>query len=105
MSPCSISVATGVTSRAMNRRTVSISSRRTSGSVSAMVGCYERTGPEPEAGTLERRMMDHRTIMGFQRDEATRQRKIDRVVTRRVWTYIRPYRRPLIAFVVAVILG
>ncbi len=30
-------------------------------------------------------MMDHRTIMGFQRDEAIRQRRIDRVVMRRVW--------------------
>ncbi len=50
-------------------------------------------------------MMDHRTIMGFQRDEAIRQRRIDRVVMRRVWTYIKPYRRPLIAFVVAVVLG
>ena len=50
-------------------------------------------------------MMDHRTIMGFQRDEAIRQRRIDRVVMRRVWTYIKPYGRPLIAFVVTVILG
>ena len=49
--------------------------------------------------------MDHRTIMGFQRDEAIRQRRIDRVVMRRVWDYIRPYKRPLIAFVIAVILG
>jgi ATP-binding cassette, subfamily B, bacterial len=50
-------------------------------------------------------MMDHRTIMGFQRDDAIRQRRIDRAVMRRVWTYIRPYKRPLIAFIVAVILG
>jgi ATP-binding cassette subfamily B protein len=50
-------------------------------------------------------MMDHRTIMGFQRDDAIRQRRIDRVVMRRVLTYIRPYMRPLIAFVVTVILG
>ena len=50
-------------------------------------------------------MMDHRTIMGFQRDESIRQRRIDRAVMRRVWEYIRPYKRPLIAFIVAVILG
>ena len=50
-------------------------------------------------------MMDHRTIMGFQRDDAIRQRKIDRAVMRRVWAYIRPYKRPLIAFIVAVVLG
>jgi ATP-binding cassette, subfamily B, bacterial len=50
-------------------------------------------------------MMDHRTIMGFQRDEATRQRRVDRAVMRRVVTYIKPYTRPLVAFVVAVVLG
>ncbi|HEY5077372.1 MAG TPA: ABC transporter ATP-binding protein [Acidimicrobiia bacterium] len=50
-------------------------------------------------------MMEHRTMMGFQRDEAIRQRRVDRVVMRRVLTYIRPYVRPLIAFVVSVILG
>jgi ATP-binding cassette, subfamily B, bacterial len=50
-------------------------------------------------------MMEHRTMMGFQRDEAIRQRRVDRVVMRRVLTYIRPYARPLIAFVVSVILG
>ncbi len=50
-------------------------------------------------------MMDHRTIMGFQRDDAIRQRKIDRVVMRRVVTYIKPYTRPLIFFVIAVVLG
>jgi ATP-binding cassette subfamily B protein len=50
-------------------------------------------------------MMEHRTIMGFQRDDAIRQRRIDRAVMRRVGTYIRPYLRPLIAFIVTVILG
>jgi len=50
-------------------------------------------------------MMDHRTIMGFQRDESIRQRRIDRAVMRRVWEYIRPYKRPLIAFIIAVVLG
>ena len=48
-------------------------------------------------------MMDHRTIMGFRRDEALAQRRIDRAVMRRVFTYIRPYRRQLIAFIVAVV--
>src|SRR5689334_2928806 len=50
-------------------------------------------------------MMDHRTIMGFRRDEAVAQRRIDRAVMRRVFTYIRPYRRQLIAFIVAVVLA
>jgi ATP-binding cassette subfamily B protein len=50
-------------------------------------------------------MMEHRTMMGFRRDEDIKQRRIDRAVMRRVVTYVRPYLRPLIAFVVAVILG
>jgi ATP-binding cassette subfamily B protein len=50
-------------------------------------------------------MMDHRTMMGFRRDEAIRQRKIDRAVMRRVLHYIRPYRVPLVLFIVAVILA
>jgi ATP-binding cassette, subfamily B, bacterial len=50
-------------------------------------------------------MMEHRTMMGFRRDEAITQRRIDRVVMRRVIKYIRPYMRPLIAFVASVILG
>ena len=44
-------------------------------------------------------------MMGFRRDEAITQRRIDRVVIRRVVTYIRPYLRPLIAFLVSVIIG
>ena len=44
-------------------------------------------------------------MMGFRRDEAISQRRIDRVVMRRVLTYIRPYLRPLIAFVVSVVAG
>ena len=44
-------------------------------------------------------------MMGFRRDEAITQRRIDRAVMRRVVQYIRPYLRPLIAFVVSVILG
>jgi ATP-binding cassette subfamily B protein len=50
-------------------------------------------------------MMEHRTMMGFRRDEDMKQRRIDRAVMRRVLTYIRPYTRPLVAFVVTVILG
>src|SRR5215210_4393475 len=50
-------------------------------------------------------MMDHRTVMGFRRDEAIRQRRIDRAVMRRVFSYIRPYSRQLIAFIVTVIAG
>jgi ATP-binding cassette subfamily B protein len=48
-------------------------------------------------------MMDHRTMMGFRRDEAIRQRKIDRKVMRRVFGYIRPYTAQLIAFIVTVV--
>ncbi len=44
-------------------------------------------------------------MMGFRRDEAITQRRIDRTVMRRVLTYIRPYLRPLIAFIVAVVAG
>jgi ATP-binding cassette subfamily B protein len=50
-------------------------------------------------------MMDHRTIMGFRRDEAIKEHKIDRAVWRRVFVYIRPYRRQLIWFVVSVVLA
>src|SRR5690349_10739914 len=91
----------------MNRRTVSTSSRRTSGSVSVVVmAAMLRANLARRRGRYPRPpMMDHRTIMGFQRDEAIRQRKVDRAVMRRVLRYIRPYLRPLIAFVVSVILG
>jgi len=44
-------------------------------------------------------------MMGFRRDEALAQRRIDRAVMRRVLTYIRPYTWPLIAFIVTVVLG
>src|SRR5258707_12129707 len=91
----------------MNRRTVGTSPRRTWGSVSVVV-----MAATLEANLARRRgryprppMMDHRTIMGFQRDEAIRQRKIDRVVMRRVWAYIKPYRRPLNASVTMVVVG
>jgi ATP-binding cassette subfamily B protein len=50
-------------------------------------------------------MMEHRTMMGFRRDDAIRQHRIDRVVMRRVVRYIRPYLRPLIAFILAVVAG
>ena len=44
-------------------------------------------------------------MMGFRRDEAIAQRRIDRAVMRRVLTYIRPYTWQLIAFIVTVVLG
>jgi ATP-binding cassette subfamily B protein len=50
-------------------------------------------------------MMEHRTMMGFRRDEDIKQRRIDRAVMRRVFTYIKPYRRQLILFVFSVIAG
>jgi ATP-binding cassette subfamily B protein len=50
-------------------------------------------------------MMEHRTMMGFRHDEAARQRRVDRAVLRRVFTYLRPYRRALVAFVLSVIAG
>src|SRR2546423_2817489 len=50
-------------------------------------------------------MMDHRTMMGFRRDETIAQRRIDRAVMRQVFGYIRPYARQLVAFVVTVIAG
>jgi ATP-binding cassette subfamily B protein len=50
-------------------------------------------------------MMEHRTMMGFRHDEAARQRRVDRAVMRRVFTYLRPYRLALVAFIVSVIAG
>lgn len=47
--------------------------------------------------------MDHRTVMGFSRDDAIRQRRVDRAVLRRVLGYVAPYRGTLVAFVVSVI--
>ena len=44
-------------------------------------------------------------MMGFRREETLRQRKIDRAVLRRVFTYIRPYTRSLIWFLLTVILA
>jgi ATP-binding cassette subfamily B protein len=48
-------------------------------------------------------MMDHRTVMGFSRDDALRRRRIDRAVLRRVLHYIAPYRRILWLFILTVI--
>ena len=44
-------------------------------------------------------------MMGFRRDEDIKQRRIDRVVMRRVLAYIRPYLRQLIFFIVSVVAG
>jgi ATP-binding cassette subfamily B protein len=49
-------------------------------------------------------MMDHRTVMGFRRDETLRGRKLNRATLRRVLGYVRPYRALLIGFIVAVII-
>jgi ATP-binding cassette subfamily B protein len=50
-------------------------------------------------------MMDHRTLSGFSRDKSVRARDIDRAVVRRVFTYVRPYRRQLVGFVLTVVGG
>jgi ATP-binding cassette, subfamily B, bacterial len=50
-------------------------------------------------------MMDHRTMMGFRRDEALRGRRANRDTLRRVLGYVRPYRRVLAGFVVTVVLS
>jgi ATP-binding cassette subfamily B protein len=49
-------------------------------------------------------MMDHRTVMGFRRDDALRGRKMNRATLRRVLGYVRPYRRVLAAFIFTVVL-
>ena len=63
-----------------------------------------RTGPRAAAGTVEQPMMNHRTMQGFRRDDALRgaARRTGQTL-RRVLTWIRPYRRLLIGFVVAVV--
>ncbi|HEX5616123.1 MAG TPA: ABC transporter ATP-binding protein [Acidimicrobiia bacterium] len=49
-------------------------------------------------------MMNHQTIMGFRRDaDALRDKRVDREVTRRVLGFVRPYRRALIGFLLAVV--
>src|SRR5262245_8976273 len=50
-------------------------------------------------------MMDHRTLMGFRRDDALRGRQLNRATMRRTLGYARPYRLELIGFVVTVTLG
>src|SRR3954451_5975149 len=49
-------------------------------------------------------MMDHRTVMGFRRDDELRGRKMNRATLRRVLGYVRPYRRVLAAFIFTVVL-
>jgi ATP-binding cassette subfamily B protein len=50
-------------------------------------------------------MMEHRTLMGFRRDDALRGRRMNRATLRRMLGYIGPYRALLVAFVVTVILS
>jgi ATP-binding cassette subfamily B protein len=50
-------------------------------------------------------MMEHRTLMGFRRDEALRGRNMNRATLRRVLGFVRPYRVELVAFVATVILA
>src|SRR5262245_17515312 len=50
-------------------------------------------------------MMDHRTLMGFRRDETLRGRRMNRATLRRMLGYVRPYRLVLVGFIVTVILA
>src|SRR5690349_14571600 len=108
-SACSISEATGITSRSMKRRTVSISSRRISGSVDVVMSgtLRERRVRDDFADRGDRYrdepMMHWSTLQGFRRDEALRGRKLNRETLRRVLTWCAPYKRPLIGFIVAVV--
>jgi ATP-binding cassette, subfamily B, bacterial len=49
-------------------------------------------------------MMSHQTLQGFSRDDALRGRRLNRATLRRVLTWIRPYRRQLTWFILAVVL-
>ena len=49
-------------------------------------------------------MMNHSTLQGFSRADAVRGRRLNRETLRRVLTWIRPYRRLLIGFVIAVVI-
>lgn len=69
---------------------------------SAVAGTTRGPWPAPAAGTVAG-VMDHRTVMGFSRDETIRRRRLDRAVIRRVLRYVRPYRMLLAAFVATVI--
>src|SRR4051812_996143 len=50
-------------------------------------------------------MMDHRTAMGFARGDELKRRRVNRTTMRRVLAFVRPYRKQLILFVLAVIGG
>jgi ATP-binding cassette subfamily B protein len=62
------------------------------------------TGAASAAGTVLAEMMSHRMLQGFSRDEAMRGRRLNRDTMRRVVTYVRPYRRLLVGFLLAVVL-
>jgi ATP-binding cassette subfamily B protein len=49
-------------------------------------------------------MMNHSTLQGFSRADAVRGRRVNRETLRRVFTWVRPYRRMLVGFVIAVVL-
>jgi ATP-binding cassette subfamily B protein len=73
-----------------------------------MVAVTAQTLPTGNLRNSDRRyrtplMMDHRTLMGFRRDEQLRQRRLNRKVLRRVFAYVRPYRWQLLGFVLAVV--
>jgi ATP-binding cassette, subfamily B, bacterial len=48
-------------------------------------------------------MMTHNTLQGFSRADAVRGRRVNRDTMRRVLTYIRPYKRMLTGFLIAVV--
>jgi len=48
--------------------------------------------------------MSHQTLQGFSRDDALRGRRLNRATLRRVLTWVGPYRRQLIWFILAVVL-
>jgi ATP-binding cassette subfamily B protein len=49
-------------------------------------------------------MMNHSTLQGFSRADAVRGRRVNRETLRRVFGWVRPYRRMLTGFVIAVVL-
>ena len=49
-------------------------------------------------------MMNHSTLQGFSRADAVRGRRVNRETLRRVFTWVRPYRRMLTGFVIAVVI-
>ncbi len=50
-------------------------------------------------------LVDHRTVMGFRRDEALEGRRIGRATARRVLHFIAPYRVRIVAFLSVVVAG